>query len=103
MPNWILQDKPQIKKHTNMLNEHVLHGMESADICVKWLKAQGFTVVNVLVGRRNPRIEIQNSQLCHALEGAVYIAERTSQGAKRGWVAIRHGCEVRWTETGGAA
>lgn len=101
--NWILLDNPRIKADTNIVNDHVLSGMERADRCVKWLKAQGFTVFNVTVGRRNPRIEIQASRHCQALEGAVYISERTHLGAKRGWVAIRHGCEVRWTETGGAA
>lgn len=99
--NWTQAEPPRIKHDSNILNNHVLKGMERADCCAKWLKAQGFTVLSVHVGRRNPRIEILPSHLCKKLDGAVYITERSNQGTKRGWVALRHGCEVRWEENCG--
>lgn len=102
--NFQQTELPRIKRDNNVLTDRVLLCMERAEQCVKWLKAQGFTVLGVRVGRRNPRIDIQSSGLCMRLEGAVYITERKNLGIKRGWVAIRHGCEVRWTtEIGGAA
>ena len=73
------------------------------DHCVKWLKAQGFEVLTVQKGKRNPRITIRTSPLCEQLEGAVRMYERSAQGERRYWVAIRFDCEVRWTESEVAA
>ncbi len=101
--SWELQEAQPIKRR-NLLNEHAMNHMDKAKGCAKWLVAQGFTVLSVAVGRRNPRIEIQTCRRCSALEGAIFIYERTATGARRGWVAIRFDCEVRWTdEIGGIA
>lgn len=70
-----------------------------SDRCAKWLKAQGFEVLCVQKGPRNPRITIRTSPLCDQLEGAVRMYERVGKTERRYWVAIRFGCEVRWTET----
>lgn len=86
----------------NPANKHALTSMNSAYGCAKWLVAQGFTVLDIAVGRRNPRIEIQSCRSCSMLDGSVFIFERTAAGVRRNWVAIRFGCEVRWSE-GGAA
>lgn len=69
-----------------------------AERCVTWLKVQGFEVLRVESGRRTPRITIRTSPLCEQLEGAVRMYERTKDGARRYWFAIRLDCEVRWTE-----
>lgn len=74
-----------------------------ADYCVRWLKSQGFEVLYVQKGPRNPRVIIRTSPLCEKLEGAVRMYERLhGKPEKRYWVAIRFDCEVRWTD-GGAA
>lgn len=76
-----------------------LEAAAQADFCVKWLQAQGFEVLYVHKGPRNPRVNIRTSPLCEQLEGAVRMYERLhGKPAKRYWVAIRFGCEVRWTE-----
>ncbi|MDO8414164.1 MAG: hypothetical protein Q7S51_10295 [Gallionellaceae bacterium] len=100
MTNWTLTEKPPIKRHHNVLNDHALSSMDKAKGCAKWLAAQGYTVLAIAVGRRNPRIEIQACRHCSALEGAVFMHERTASGVRRNWVALRFDCEVRWTETG---
>lgn len=70
--------------------------------CVNWLRAQGFDVLRVEATRRNPRITVRAGPLCDALEGAVRRYERIlhngSRTERRYWVAVRFGCEVRWTE-----
>jgi hypothetical protein len=71
-----------------------------ASRCVKWLLVQGFEVLGVQKGPRNPRITIRTSPLCDQLEGAVRMFERVGKAEKRYFVAIRFGCEVRWTEGG---
>lgn len=75
---------------------------EQVEKCVKWLHLQGFEVLAVLVGTRNPRISVRTSPLCAQLDGAVRRFERAAQGERRYWVALRFDCEVRWAE-GGAA
>lgn len=94
---------PGIQRDSEASNRHVSNGLHTATRCVNWLKSQGFTVLNVTIGRRNPRIEIVASRLCNALEGAVCMTERGAQGQKQCWVANRFDCEVRWTESGVAA
>lgn len=73
-----------------------------ADCCVKWLKANGFEVLYVQHGPRNPRIIILSGPLCESLEGAVRRFERVGHVETRYWVAVRFGCEVRWTDERGA-
>lgn len=87
----------------NQLHAHIGAGLVSARQCALWLQAQGYTVLSVLVGSRNPRIEIAQQPLCNKLDGAVFLTERHGGHiARQVWVAQRFGCEVRWQE-GGAA
>lgn len=95
------EPRPGIKRDTTA-NDHIIAGMDKAKGCAKWLIAQGFVVLAVSVGRRNPRIEIQACNRCSGLQGAVYFHERSAAGVRRGWVALRFDCEVRWSD-GGAA
>lgn len=92
----------QSRRGGRVRQNHVGAGLTNAAQCADWLRAQGYTVLNVLVGSRNPRIEIAPSRRCAALEGAVFLTERHGgQTARQVWVAHRFGCEVRWE--GGAA
>jgi len=70
--------------------------------CANWLYHQGFRILGTETGLRNPRITIACCPLCEQLEGAVRMYERSQQGDRRYWVAIRFDVEVRWQE-GGAA
>lgn len=88
--------------HYPSLNQHALGSMDKARACASWLIEQGFTVLTIAIGRRNPRIEIQASRRCAALDGAIFTHERTPAGVRRGWVAILGECEVRWSERGAA-
>ncbi len=101
-----------------------LHIAQDAHQCVQWLKCQGFDVLFVQAGSRlsappspkgsasrvgrilKPRVYIRTSPLCEQLEGAVWMYERITHNgnmvSRRYWVAIRLGCEVRWTDEGGS-
>lgn len=78
--------------------------------CVQWLKDQGFEVLHVQQGLRNPRVIIRTCMLCNQLDGAVLMYERLDQSLRRSerryWMVLRHNCEVRWadhlTDQGGA-
>lgn len=76
---------------------------EQANLCAKWLKAQGLEVLRVEKGPRTPpRIIIRTSPLCDLIEGAVACYSRalnhshTVQAEQRYKTAMRFGCEVRW-------
>lgn len=75
---------------------------DRAQVCAAWLNAAGYEVLDVQCGTHKPRVYIRASICCERLESAVYRYERiTHNGNKievRYWVAIRFGCEVRWTE-----
>ena len=98
--NWINKQRPLIQRtEKSIVNEHVMQGLDRATQCTRWLKSQGFTVLNVSVGKRNPRIEIAKTRLCDSLDGVVYISERkANEPVRNGWVAHRFGCEVRWAD-----
>ena len=88
-----------IKSLGNALHDHLIDGLERVIQCANWINAQGFTVRHVQVGRRNPRVVIDACRLCLKLDGVVHITERRyNQPTKRGWIAHRFGCEVRWKE-----
>ena len=98
--NWQQVERPGIARGEHVtLNTHVLKTLDRAIQCANWLVSQGFEVLSVQAGRRNPRIEIASSRLCEKLEGGVCMTERNlNQPTKRTWVAIRFGCEVRWND-----
>lgn len=73
---------------------------DQADGCVKWLKAQGFSVQRIEPGPVCPRIVIHASPLCGQLEGAIGGFERGPHGECRYSFVFRFGCEVRWYEGG---
>lgn len=68
-----------------------------ADLCAKWLKAQGLEVLHIERGMRTPpRIHIKPSPLCDCFDGAVQCYERGPQGERRYKSVMRLDCEVRW-------
>lgn len=93
--NWTFLDMPP-----RDISAERLKTANQADQCVKWLKVQGFEITLVQRSPRKPRIHIKCSPLCAKLEGAVWMFERTKQGERRYWVALRFGCEVRWIDAG---
>jgi hypothetical protein len=99
MMNWMLVDRPGLGKKTVPLTEHILDGLEKAATCVAWLKGSGYHVVDVSVGTRNPRVEIEYCQACEKLDGSMRIIESSLQGRRTGYFALRHGCEIRWERT----
>lgn len=69
---------------------------EQADSCVRWLKAQGFSVLSVEKGKVGTRINIRPSPLCKQFEGVASAYERTVHGEQRYSFVWRFGFEVRW-------
>lgn len=79
---------------------HVYGSMVAAHQCVARLMREGFTVLAVHVGNRNPRIVIQSSARCERLRGAVAIRMCARDGRQSVMVAELEGCQVQWTEKG---
>lgn len=101
--NWELVETPANRRTAALpFSEQRRKIRDKADGCVKWLKAQGFSVQRVEPGPVCPRIVIHASPLCDQLEGAIGGFERSTQGECRYSFVFRFGCEVRWYE-GGAA
>ena len=64
--------------------------------CARWLRINGFDVMAVLGGLRQPRVVIKPSPLCNALEGVVQAYERTAKGERRYHYVVRFECTVEW-------
>lgn len=69
--------------------------------CARWLRANGFEVLAVMGGLRQPRVVIKPSPLCDRLDGVVAAYERGPYGERRYRYAVRFDCMVEWE--GGAA
>lgn len=79
---------------------HVTASMAAAQKCVARLLREGFTVLSVHVGNRNPRVLIQNSARCDRLEGAVAMRTHSPEGRMEIMVADFEGCQVHWKVKG---
>lgn len=86
-----------------MIPAQRLVAANDTDYCVKWLKTQGLEVIGVSKGHVTPIIIIRNTVLCASFEGKVLAFERGPIRTRRYWFVMRHGCEVRWAESGGAS
>lgn len=94
-PHFELQEKtPGIE--TLMMIERLRQAWE----CVRKLHSMGFAVQEVVIGHRNPRVEIQPCFRCQQLGGVAYRISQRGQGQERGYSAQLMGCEVRWSEAG---
>ncbi len=69
---------------------------EKAYQCARWLRINGFEVLAVLGGVRQPRVVIRPSTLCYQLEGAVDAFERSPRGERRYRYAVRFDCMIEW-------
>lgn len=106
--NWMLiETSPKLRAATLLAVEQRREIAAKAHGCVKWLKAQGFSVIRVERGAVGPRILIQASPLCKQLDGAIAAYSRAATGERRYSFTFRFECEVRWLEAeqdaGGAA
>lgn len=99
--SWQHKPAPHIQTAERVTtNTHVLACIEHATLCVRWLHEQGYTVLTVIAGQRNPRIEIAATRHCAQLKGVVRMTERHyNQPTRHSWVAFLFGCEVRWSES----
>lgn len=82
-----------------------IHGAErrrelaqKAHQCARWLKVNGFEVIAVAGGMRQPRVLIKPDPLCDRLEGAVSAYERSPRGERHYRYAVRFDCMVEWME-----
>jgi hypothetical protein len=69
---------------------------QQAHQCARWLRVNGFEVMAVLGGLRQPRVVIKSSPLCNTLDGVVQAYERTSKGERRYRYAVRFDCMIEW-------
>lgn len=99
--NWQKQPASHIQCSERVdANAHVLACINHALLCARWLHEQGYTVLKVIAGQRNPRIEIAASRQCARLHGVVHMTERHyNQPTRHSRVAFLFGCEVRWSES----
>lgn len=92
--------KPTEQIKTKTVNEHVLGGLWQADAGVKWLVQNGYTVLSVEIGARNPLIWIANCSACQRLDGVMVIRQSGERGIERVMAALVAGCQVQWRVCG---
>lgn len=82
-------------------SSHIVGSLATATKCVQRLVREGFTVLSVHVGCRNPVIVIQPSPRCERLRGGVAMIASTARGRKQLMATSFEGCEVMWNVKGG--
>ena len=81
-------------------NKHILDTLTSAYRAALHLAEEGFTVLDVRIGTRNPRVFIQNCGRCRKLRGTSAAVRVGPQGREHVMVANVHGAQVEWIVRG---
>jgi hypothetical protein len=89
-----------LRRPRHPLNQHLQASMAHAQLVLDQLVADGFTVLKIVVGLRNPIITIANCPKVATLEGACKITHRGGNVQERLMVAVRDGVQVEWVEKG---
>lgn len=93
----IIEPAPRRIYHADLRRQIAMKAYQ----CASWLRVNGFEVLAVMGGLRQPRVVIRPSPLCEQLDGVVEAYERGPRGERRYQYAMRFGCMVEWV--GGAA
>jgi len=80
-------------------NKHVLDNVAKAYQAALALANDGFTVLDVKVGQRNPIIEIQPCRQCRQLHGALRMIDNTGPHRCDVYAARYRGAQVEWRES----
>lgn len=81
-------------------NRHMLDSLASAYRAAQALVDDGYTVLDVTVGKRNPLVIIQNCGRCHKLRGVSATRRVGPLGREQVMVAMVHGAQVEWVVRG---
>lgn len=93
----------QTKRPVDILNMdaqtlYITQALAAAGRCTARLSREGFTVLGISIGARNPRVVIQRSGRCARLQGAMAMRICNEKGRKQIMVAEVERCEVVWAE-----
>lgn len=94
-----MNTRPQIEHAAGNIgagNSHILDTLTVAYRAALQLAEDGFTVLNVEIAGRNPRIWIQNCGRCARLKGVTTITRNAQTGREYVMVAYLHGAQVQW-------
>lgn len=82
-------------------NKHVLDTLCAAYRAGLALAEEGFTILGVEVGTRNPVVWVQNAAPCAALGGAAKLVRKGAWGCRETtMVAAFMNCQIQWRVRG---
>lgn len=96
MTQVIAMPKPSVPSLNDLMCGHI----DRVRSVARYLMAQGFVVLNVHVGPRNPRIVVQTCARCAVFDAAVRVRDRVGNTRREIWVAHVRGCQVEWAVNG---
>jgi len=85
----------RIGKQNKLILDHLSHAYQAALA----LAADGYTILDVKVGNRNPKIIIQPSRKCRQLHGALRMIDNTGPHRCDVYAARYRGAQVEWRES----
>lgn len=78
-------------------NCHVYDCVRLANMALKYLDQLGYTVTEIRVGQRNPKIWIAEAERAtREMDGAICKTEIVGQRRREDYFAPRYGCEIHW-------
>jgi len=80
-------------------NQIILDHLASAYTAALALAAEGYTVLDVKIGNRNPKIIIQPGRRCRNLQGALRMIDNTGPVRQNIYAARYRDAQVEWRET----
>ncbi|GBL46244.1 hypothetical protein SFMTTN_2057 [Sulfuriferula multivorans] len=80
-------------------NCHVYDSLRIANQALKLLDHDGYTVIDMRIGTRNPKIWIAEAQRAtREMDGVVCKTETVGQRRCEDYFAPRYGCEIHWQQ-----
>ena len=86
---------PKINKQNNLVIDHLTDAYRA----VLGLAEMGYTVLDVKIGNRNPKIIIQPSRKCRQLHGALRMIDNTGSHRCDVYAANYRGAQIEWRES----
>jgi len=78
-------------------NAHLHDSLRIANQALKLIDHEGYTVTEVRLGSRNPRIWIaEGERATREMDGAICKTEKVGLHRQHDYFAPRFGCEIHW-------
>jgi hypothetical protein len=81
-------------------NDGLFDRLRITNLALKFIDAQGYTVSEICITQRNPKIWIvEGDRATREMDGVICKTETVGLRRVQSYFAPRYGCEIHWSQT----